>query len=376
MTTDVLRLSGNYVIQTNQHSEFAGVVLDTVGDTDAAPVPNTVLVTGDLIVKGNTVFGTVTNNNVVNTVIKDNIITLNEGETSGFVSNVKNNLAGIEIDRGASAASTLSAKLLYNDATAVAWTVKNAITEETNSYRGLWDFKVGSEFSAIRVNAILYDPGTGLGGIARDGRLVFFAGQTGMLNVGTNGGGVGDGYNPINDIQDFENSYASRVQDPNDIPNKYYVDRVAAISSSTAFAQEAKKLKVADSSIEINEDSITGSETNVTIKLNDIERLILTPMSISFADIAINSSTVRTITTDTNLILSVRGTGDIVLDGPVRYQSQGKDPDYIANSVIVYSTTTVGSGGSGLMYVNKIGLDVNRDEIAGTRKAIIFGLIL
>lgn len=376
MTTDVLRLSGNYVIQTNQHSEFAGVVLDTVGDIDADPIPNTVLVTGDLIVRGNTVFGNVTNSTVVNTVVKDNIITLNDGETSGFVSNSKNNLAGIEIDRGSDAASTLSAKLLYNDATAVSWTVKNAITDETKSYRGLWDFKVGSEFSAIRVNAILYDPGTGLGGIAKDGRLVFFGNQTGVLNVGINGGGVGDGYDPINDISDIQNSYASRVQHPNDIPNKYYVDRVASKSSSTAYAQEAKKLKVADSTVEINDSSITGSETNVTIKLDNIERFILTPMSASFADIAVNSSTIRTVTPDTNLILSVSGAGDIVLDGPVTYQSQAIDPGYIPNCVTVYSTTTVGPGGSGLMYVNKIGLDVNRDEIAGTRKAIIFGLIL
>ena len=101
MTTDVLRLQGNYLVQ----SSLAGqITLDTTAGANVTGASNstgTVVVTGNLVVYGDTKFGSVTNTDVENMNVTDNLITLNSGELS--LSNVNGSVtagggyAGIKI---------------------------------------------------------------------------------------------------------------------------------------------------------------------------------------------------------------------------------------------------------------------------------------
>ena len=94
---------GNYRI-TVDNGAAGTITLDTT--SGASAVRGTVVVNGDLTVNGttSTVESTVT-------VIKDNIITLNNGETGAGVDAANGYIAGIEIDRG----SLPTARLVFND---------------------------------------------------------------------------------------------------------------------------------------------------------------------------------------------------------------------------------------------------------------------
>lgn len=325
MSTDVLRLTGDYKVQT---SDGGIITLDTGIST------GTVVITGNLDVRGNQT--TVESNN---TKIKDNEIILNDGETNGYVTLGK---AGIVIDRGNNASSTSAAYLSYNDT--AYWQ-----TPGTTS-RGIWEFKVGNKFSAIKVNAIRFD---GLGADL-DGRLNLLGPSvTGMLSVAG------------------QSNYAARVTDPDDIPNKEYVDNVPFKGTATN-AVEARRLRVGNTFIQIDDFTETGETSQIRMDIDNEQTVLVQPDTVVLAGIAITSSTVRATTTNTDLILLTNGTGNIIANSAISYQVPYVVPSYTQNQVKVYSTSTPGAGASGLLYVNNLG----RDELTGARRAMVFSLIL
>ena len=324
MSTDVLRLSGDYKIQTNSGGM---ITFDTGANT------GTVVITGNLDVKGKQTLV-----ESIDTQIKDNEIILNEGETNGYVTLGK---AGIVIDRGNGASSTSAAYISYNDS--VYWQ-----TAGTTS-RGIFEFKVGQKYSAIKVNSIQFD---GLGADL-DGRLNFFGVNNGMLNVGTQLG------------------YASRVTDPNDIPNKEYVDNVPFKGTATN-AVEAQRIRVGNTFVDIQDYTVTGGSSQIRAFIDNEQTMLIETESVILAGIAITSSTVQATTTNTDLILLTNGTGNIIANSAISYQVPYNVPAYSHNQVKVYSTSTPGAGASGLLYVNELG----RDELTGARRAMVFSLVL
>ena len=330
MTTDVLRLSGDYKVQASSGGQ---ITLDTGVGT------GTVLITGSLIVEGST-----TNIETNNTLIKDNVIVLNDGETSGFVSLGS---AGIIIDRGNNYSNTLSSVLLFEE--------QNWSAAGVKQVRGIWDFKTANVQSAIRVNAVLFDGQ----GANLDGRLLFFGDQQGMLNVGFQGDATGL-------------SYANRVTDENDIPNKYYVDHVVSQATNVQFATSATYIQEGNSSVIINDFTKTGQTSNIIAFIDNVQTLFIEPDTVVLADIAVTSSTIRAVTSNTDLILLTNGTGNIIANAAIAYQVPYTPPAFTQGTVKVYSTSTPGAGASGLLYVNSQG----RDELTGARRAMVFSLIL
>jgi hypothetical protein len=333
MSTEVLRLSGDYKIQANP----GGTI--TMDPTGPSATTGTVLINGNL-----TVLGQQSYFQTNDTLIKDNVIVLNDGETNGYVTAGS---AGVVIDRGNHYSNTLSAVLLFEE--------QNWSAAGVKQVRGIWDFKVANVQSALRANAILFDGQ----GANLDGRLLLFGNQVGMLNVGSQGDPTGV-------------SYASRVTQENDIPNKYYVDHVVSQSTEVNFATSATYIQQGNSSVIINDFTVTGQPSNIIAYIDNEQTVFIETDTVALAGIAITSSTIRASTTNTDLILLTNGTGNIIANAAVSFQVPHIPPSYTHNQVKVYSTSTPGSGASGLLYVNNLG----SDELTGARRAMVFSLIL
>ena len=132
MSANIVRFSGDYKIQagfgTNQQ---ANIYLGTKNN-------GTVYVDGNLLVSGTTTAIT-----TQNTTIKDNIITLNAGESGSAVSLT---LAGIEIDRGTN--SNGKAQFLFDES--IQWAHPNGTTRY-----GIFKFETATGgINGIRTNSI------------------------------------------------------------------------------------------------------------------------------------------------------------------------------------------------------------------------------
>ena len=150
-----LRINGDYNIQTRNSASQAGII---TLDTGPAAYGGQVLITGDLVVEGETL--TV---NAEDLNIKDNIITLNTGESSTH-DGVTLTYSGIEIERGAAS----NALFLYDDSGAGKGTFVLA-----HGTTGALDY----EDAALRLHEIKTDSDTD------DGNLILIGTGTGVVNV-------------------------------------------------------------------------------------------------------------------------------------------------------------------------------------------------
>jgi hypothetical protein len=337
MSTDVLKVSGNYLLDARNGDMTINV---TNASTDHT---GTVTIIGNLDVIGQS-----TQIEVQDSRIKDNILVLNSGETNAYVSL---GTSGLLIARGNSDELPNAATLLYNDANY--WNVSSVST------RGVFEFNSALAGSAIQINAIRINQSNGnltLNILGDDNPL-------GMINVkGTD-------------------NYASRVLDDDDIPNKKYVD--SAVYSGTDIA---KRLQVGDSAFRIVDNSLAPTDpffapsskiwgtlntsTNVVFRLEGTEAQI--------QGITINDHVISVNTTATDLVLQVQtgtnivsGTASVAIDSPLKLKEYpyGITPEEF--NTTIYNSGTPGGGGTGLYYVNT----TDSDELVSRRKAIIYGII-
>jgi len=329
MTTDVLKVSGNYEIKTANRGT---ITLDVRGSAEDG---------GTVVVRGNlSVLGETTTVSSEETTVRDNILVLNSGETG---IGVTLGTAGIRVARGNADSLYVSADLLYNDDITVA--------HPSGSITGVWQFGTNNNpfvGRAIQVGAIIPSQGTNT--------LTLLS-----------------SYNPnaILSVRGTTN-YEDHIHDDDDIPNKAYVDRV-----STGTANYTKKLQVGSSYVEINDSdvdlsdpyystsdkifAVLGTPTNVVFKLEGT--------SAAFKGLTLQDNSIVA-NTGTDIVLQVSSGNSVKSFGPLKIKSSAP----IANEsgyTSVYSTSTVGGGGTGLYYVNSS----NSDELVSRRRSIIYGII-
>lgn len=327
MTTDVLKLSGDYLISARSTSS-AVVTIDS---------PLTVI-SGNL-----QIIGTATNIVTTQTSILDNILTLNAGETNPYVTL---GVSGLLISRGNNDDPANAATLYYNDSSY--WT-----TATTGiSQRGVFELGSANATSAIKIDAI---------------RISGAAGN--RLNIfGT------DNPSSVLSVSGTTN-YENNVIDDDDIPNKKYVD-----SKANANAITAKQLNVVGTYLTIRSKDETpsdpfygtsdkifatlGTATNVVFSLEGKSALI--------QGITISTSTINVNTINEDLILNPvsTGTGRVLVKSPLSLAASD-EPAAVNNETVVYASTATGGGGTGLYFVNSEGTD----ELVSRRRAIIFGII-
>ena len=332
MTTNVVRVAGNYQVQTQPNGQ---IVLDTGVNT------GTVTITGSLNVKGTT-----TVINATNATIKDNLLVVNSGETNSYVTL---GTSGIVVDRGNSASLTNAATILFNDAVGVdgfSWHTTDI------SDRGIFEFKVAGNVSAIRINAIRIDENTAprVGGYPR---LNLF----GSDNPGTVLSVAGT------------NQYESRVIDKDDIPNKAYVDAKILNAASSA---NISRVFQGNTSLNVNDISVTGVPSNITLQFTPgIDSVVFNDTNVTFAGLIFTNNVITARGTNANLWLQPSGNGGVYVSQNLRLVDQATPAVANTNTTAIYSTGAVGAGGTGIYYVNS----ATSGEFISRKKAIIYGLI-
>lgn len=323
MTTDVLKVPGNYIVNASNGS----IRLNST---------STVL-TGNL-----TVLGATTTIQSTDASIKDNILILNSGETNPYVSL---GTAGILVARGNSDNPSSAASLIYDD------TVTN--TFEGRSLRGVWTFgsTLNTYGQVVRLSAITIPSAINT--------LTFFS------NVNPNA---------VISVKGTLN-YEDNVTDPDHIPNKAYVDSLLA---STEFAE---KLAVGNTFIELSDNSVAlsnpyyGPVNTITMAVGTGTGDVVLFLENGLArfdglNLINNKIQVRNTTTNVNLILEPAGTGIVNMDSSFRFK-QSPAISSAAGYTTIYSTSTVGGGGTGLHYVNS----ADADELVSRRRSIVYSII-
>ncbi len=330
----VIQTNGDYTVKTRE----AGTILLDTGDN-----AGTVRVTGNLIVSGDTLTVSADNLNV-----KDNIITLNFGETGAGVTL---EYSGIQIDRG-----TLSPASFIFDENSDTWLLANG------SAPGPFNF----DSSAIRLRTIRTNPDSD------SGDLTLIGTGTGVVKVaGTT-------------------NYEQQVLNDDDIPNKKYVDDAIIRQPSFQIVTDDTRVIIAEinrnpqepGSLDFFQDETgysTFGRSAVSIIVDDElvsqfyedKFLVGRPGQYGIEIDGINFE-IRTETSvsDRNILIKTEGTGKLQTNYAVQIDNIPSTPAYVPNSTILHSRAPSG-GTTGLYFVNNLG----NGELISKNRALLFSMI-
>lgn len=377
--------SGDYNIKTGEGSS---ILLDT------GPNVGEVRITGNLIVLGETLTVEAENLNV-----QDNIIILNYGETGDGVTL---GYSGVQIDRGYTIDSSQVAPtaLLWDEANET-WQIAQGTPEDGFNYTD----------SKLKLSQILTDAGT------YDGDLILIGAGTGVVKVlGTTTGGV-----------TRVNAYETRVTDPDDIPNKQYVDDAIQNSPTFQIKKDNTRVIVFDNDDQLplsafspaigpytslappvrSEIAFIVDNRRVAVMTKDhFEMTGLTiftedpvvpdieaamsgnfnpgPTSTNLTGFENQSAVViQSDNTNANIRLETNGTGKVVISYAMSFEYHGSPITQVGNTSILYGSTP-GPGTTGLSFRNtrpSIELDgtVNAsfttDELISKNRALLFSML-
>lgn len=347
---DVLRVPGNYKITAKSGGS---IVLDTGVTT------GTVTITGNLNVQGKTTY--VESSDLK---VKDNVIVLNQGGYNAFHKiTAGNGTSGLLVDRGG---EQWDGKLYLDDSPGGGtW-----LGLSNGTHSGIWHFKNDGAATMVSVAGIMLDT-QGIESenvIAGNPRLVLIGPDTAHPHAVISVKGTVD--------------YEDYVVDDDDIPNKKYVDDIIA-TTGVATATFANVLLDVDPApvIPLSIDgrprtfitaspSTGGSSGKISMFIDDYLTVDIGADNVQLANISIAGSSIQPFSTGTNIYLTTDG-AEVVINSALTYQAISQAPAPESNQVKVYTTGTVGAGGTGLMFVNP---DVE-DELVSSRRMMIYSII-
>lgn len=321
--SQVVQTNGNYTIKTVR----AGVIrLDTgpgIGETR---------ITGNLVVDGVTV--TVDAENID---IKDNVITLNYGETADGVSL---QYSGIEIDRGFNGGTANPrASLVFNEATDTF-----EIGKKTSP--GVYDFFN----SAIKTRYIRTDGNTDRGDLS-------------LINTGI-------GVVKVSGTTDYLNEMLLRTAEnaaaADDIlANKAYVD-YAVLNNPTYFVEDDDtRVVAADTTIHGS-----GGPSRVLIQIDNNTRATIYDDRMTLFNLDISDRKIAARNTNDSVSIEANGTGKVIINAPLQMENQGFVPAAVALNTIVYAGTP-GTGDSGVYFVNT----TESAELTNKNRALLWSIL-
>ena len=283
-----------------------------------------VIVTGDLLVQGNTT--TVESETMT---VKDNIIYLNYGETGAGVSL---GTAGISIERG----SAVDVSLFFD--------------ETTDTFRFI---DALGNLVPLQSNYIT----------SGNGDLRLFT-------------GVGTGVISVTGTVNYENN----VTDDDDIPNKKFVTDYVLASGGVALVDRfysysgATQLNTGGRAY----DTAAGDPSSrVSFEVDGTVILEINTAGIGVVggaiidEIAITENFITTTNSNNNLELRASGTGVVLIDDVLGLNNQGADPVSTSGMNKIYSKGTVGTGGTGVYFKNT----TQSGELISSKKALLYALL-
>ena len=345
-----LRVNGDYNIRAG---DGAKITLDT----GPAVSGGSVLITGNLVVEGDTF-----NISTTNLTIEDNIISLNTGEVGPGISLI---YSGIEIERGNTSSITPqnNASFLYDESTD-SWILAHG------SAPGPFNF----DASSLRLKQILTNATTD------SGDLTLIGTGTGVIKVfGTT-------------------SYEDQVTHDDDIPNKKFVDD--AILNNPTFQivapqRQDTKLVIADKEITPNTSGTAGSlayftatTTHSTYGESAVSIIVDNDLVGQFyanrfetGDLEIgggsnrNEITSRASITNENIYIRTQGTGKLQTNYAMQFEKIGVIPSYVSDSVLLYAAAP-SIGTTGIYFVNDSAEVAKQNgELISKNKALVFSML-
>jgi len=311
---------GDYKITVQNGGQ---ITLDT-GDEEG-----TVVISGDL-----TVLGTTTTVETANMTIEDNIIVLNKGEAGAGITDPSNS-SGIEIDRG----SLLNALMVYDD----------NLTDAVNG-GGLFALRLSNgTVSGLRTNHIS-TAGSDLH----------------LINAGT---GVVTVSGTVN--------YEDQVTDDDDITNKKYVDDAISTAFATVFLQQIGDGVLTPSSIIVADEESSGVDSKISFTIDGNVVSELYNDRWEFDELRFRGTTLETITSNEDLILSSPGVGSVRIDDTLHINSTPGIDDFLVSpqapddGAKIYVSNEY-TGKTGIYFVNE---NETRDELVSKNRALLFGML-
>ncbi len=344
-----LRINGDYNIKTPDGSK---IVLD-VGTGD-------VRVVGNLVVDGEFL-----NVAVTNLDIKDNIITLNDGETG---SGVTLDYSGLQIDRGLQPFT----QFLWNENI----TVPNYRTGDRTARTRGWQIVSGAyptfnfSNSRLKVREIVTDASTD------NGNLMLIGTGTGLVHVqGTD---------------NYETQVIAFGDDA--LPNKKYVDD--AILNNPTFQIRAPES--GDTRVIIGDKDVTPGNPGSTGYLSSqtgyssygssavtfiVDNYLVSQMYTNRMELLglelNNSFEITTVDgiTNQNIRIKTQGTGKLETNYALQIERLAGDPTYVSGSTLIYAKSP-DLGDSGVWFVNdNLTASKRNGELISKNKALVFSMI-
>lgn len=316
-------LNGDHILRVKPGGT---ITLDTGVDT------GTVVVTGDLLVQGNT-----TTVESVNMSIQDNIILLNQGEQGDGITL---ETSGIRVDRG-----TLADAYVVFDET-VSWS--DPVSDTT--VNGAFVFKNEDDnLVGIRTTSIT----TG-------GQDLYLVGSgTGVVSVtGTN-------------------AYETRVTDDDHVPNKKYVDDAIVTAFGESDIRQIKDGVSSVSRVRVNDFETTGNPSSVIFDIDTTTVVEVFSDRVEFHEVKIDGTTIATTGTNQTLTLSAPGTGDVAVNDVLKLETIPSsdyptlEPSLPTTGVRIYAKDQ-STGGTGIYYANG---NETRDELISNNRSLLYSMI-
>ena len=285
----------------------------------------TVIVTGDLLVEGNTT--TVESETLT---IKDNIIVINEGETGNGITLFT---AGLRVDRGRDP----DADFLFDET--LNW------LSPTNS---------------VQNGAFVMRDQTGMLLGLRTNSITTGGGDLFLINEGT-------GVISVAGTVDYE----SNVTDDDDIPNRKYVDDQVAFLLSVLPLPVTNQIGEFDTILEVNDFEEDGTASKMTFTLDGTLIARWDRTEHDLYDLRFSDSSIRSTASNVDLTLSAPGLGSVAIDDNLKFFKVTVDPFASSDGTRLFSKISQAND-SGLFFVSDTG---KRGELASIRKALAFSII-
>jgi hypothetical protein len=318
---------------------------------DTGPTAGTVVITGNLEVKGTT--STVQS---TNTTIADNIIQINFGQTGNGISSTLNYQAGIQIGRGNNPDAYLvyDELVTYWDATANAGAgggVGGSFVLKT--YNGLVDGLTG-----LQVNSI---------GAVKDKNLhLDMQAGTGVLRI-------------VN-----SSNYHLRVTLDDHIPNRKFVTDHVTTQLATVGTEKISKListvtqsQAIATTNSIDSYTIDGGTGNLVLRTQVTSGGLTIFTTAGLAGVNILGNTITNSGVG-NLTLT-SGNGVVEVNASMELDVQVANPTSASGKVKFYSKSAEGPGRTGIYFVsnNAYGaLAYNQDELVSKNRAVLLSILL
>lgn len=361
-----VQVSGDYNIKTGEGNT---ILLDTSGGGESTA--GRVVVTGNLEVRGDTLTVEAENLNV-----KDNVIVLNYGDPGPGVTLGQ---SGIQVNRGdTSAAPVVGDALIIYEESNNTWNLSHGTPGFGSSY----------QYSRLRVTEILTDSDTTNSTTGRDGDLTLI--------------GTGLGVVSVKGTLDYED----QVTDPDDIPNKAYVDRAIIENPTFQIVKDDSRIIVFDSDDTLDLSSFPigpypsqPSESELGLVIDDVRVAYFTKDFLRMPGLRIisdspagtdanaslsgnsvsenNNATIIRADTNLNLRLETSNSGKVVIQNAVSLEYTGIAFSNVSDTTIFWGGTP-GAGTTGINFINNRTngpLSYTEGELVSKDRALLFSML-